>query len=168
MEDSKLVPVASLAGQNEPSVPIGSHKTEWTNRRQEQNNHWPLKGQLCWCRRGRGEVIRVWWADNRGAWERSHSTCVCTLKCTHALMHMCVDLCVFQAESKCLPLAQDHRKELAMRFKGQCNHPGCSWWKMKPDQGVGVVLRHFTKPSAKPWVQRLWRWQLNCQLSCEW
>jgi hypothetical protein len=28
MEDSKLVPVASLAGQNEPSVPIGSHKTE--------------------------------------------------------------------------------------------------------------------------------------------
>jgi hypothetical protein len=28
MKDSKLVPVASLAGQNEPPVPIGSHRTD--------------------------------------------------------------------------------------------------------------------------------------------
>jgi hypothetical protein len=72
MEDSMSVSVGSPVGQNEPPVsiesptqpsePIGD-KNRITSR--------ALKRAACAdLGKDRGEVVRVWWAENRGVWER--------------------------------------------------------------------------------------------------
>jgi hypothetical protein len=62
-----------------------AHRTKWTpntqrlsdttvqtNRRQEQDNEpGPEKGHLRWSRERCGELVRLWWAENQGIWERS-------------------------------------------------------------------------------------------------
>jgi hypothetical protein len=74
MEDRKSVPIGSPVGQNEPPVPHWlSHTTEPTNRRQEQDNqHGPEKGRLCWCRKRHGRSGKgVAGREPRSAGEKS-------------------------------------------------------------------------------------------------
>jgi hypothetical protein len=73
MEDSKTVPVGSPVERTKPSVPIGCH-TQPSEPIGDKNRitSMALKRAVCASPgKDRGEVVRVWWAENREVWERS-------------------------------------------------------------------------------------------------
>jgi hypothetical protein len=64
--DSKSVPAASLTGQNEPPVPIGSH-TQQTEPIADKNRITSLalkRAGYVGLRKDRGELVRVLWSEN--------------------------------------------------------------------------------------------------------
>jgi hypothetical protein len=69
---SKSVPVGSPVGQNEPPVPNGSH-TQPSEPIGDKNRVCSLCASLG---KDSGEVVRLWWAENRGMWVRSSVNCL--------------------------------------------------------------------------------------------
>jgi hypothetical protein len=69
-EDSKSVPVGC---QNEPPVAIGpqTQPSEPIGERNRIRSLDPEKVRLCWSMEKQGRSGKVWWAENRGEWERS-------------------------------------------------------------------------------------------------
>jgi hypothetical protein len=73
MEDSKLVPVGSPVGQTEPPLLIGP-QTQSSEPIGDKNRITTIALKRAGCagrEKDKGEVIRVWWAENRKVWERS-------------------------------------------------------------------------------------------------
>jgi hypothetical protein len=73
IQDSKSVPTSSPVGQNEPSVPIGSH-TQPSEPRGDKNRIINMAAKRAVCAglgKERGEAVRLLWAKNREIWERN-------------------------------------------------------------------------------------------------
>jgi hypothetical protein len=68
MEYSKSVPVGSPVGRNEPPVPIG-FQTQPSEPIGDKNRITSLALEMVGCAglgKDKGEVVRMWWAGNRG------------------------------------------------------------------------------------------------------